>query len=113
MNRAKALALLPVITAYANGLPIQHKTIISNTWIDVVKGGDFDEVSFSDSADRYRLPPPPPKRLYRIEELEGNRVWWSSDDEQIAKRELDRANRLREYGKYVLRTYAEVLEDGT
>jgi hypothetical protein len=111
MDRAKALALLPVITAYANGLTIQHKSIISNTWVDVAKGGEFDEINFSDSPDRYRLKPEP-KYVYEIVNRGGD-VWWTSHNKEYAQKELDRANINGAQKPYKMRTYVEVLEDGT
>ena len=52
MNREKAKALLPVITAYANGEIIQID--MSGVWVDA-----NINLTFNDPADAYRIKPKP------------------------------------------------------
>ena len=65
MTPENAKALLPVITAYAEGRNVEYYSTVSNKWNPV------DEADFSDPPERYRIRPTP---VFRVERALGTLV---------------------------------------
>lgn len=63
MNSKKAIELLPIITAFTEGKPIQHRWNKHDKWIDT----DPSDVEF-DGAPEWRIKPTPTLRPWKPEE---------------------------------------------
>jgi hypothetical protein len=67
MNKERAAAMLPIITAFAEGKPVQFRTTAKQAWQDATALGFVYEPS------NYRIKPDPPRSLFRIEDQDGLR----------------------------------------
>lgn len=88
MNREKALALLPILIAFAEGKRIQKKLLVNDQWVYA-----GDDIEFSCAADRYRIEPEP-RRLYRVEFVSSSRWWAHRESRESAETSLKEAQLL-------------------
>lgn len=101
MNREKALALLPIITAFIEGKRIQKKLLVNDQWVDA-----GDDIEFSCAADRYRIEPEP-RVIYRVEFVHDGKPWAHRDSFVQAEQALKYAKLCNNIHEFRIVEYIE------
>jgi hypothetical protein len=102
VDREQAKALLPIITAYAEGKTIQFLSIASNNW-ETSAG-----YSFAESVDRYRIKPEP-KEWWIAIDCDGEEYTYPS----LKDAEEDKANGSQTYAPFTIYHVREVEDHGS
>lgn len=104
MNREQAKALLPIITAFAEGKTVQirHNSIDSSAW------QARECFSFEGAPSTYRIKPEPEK-LYLIVNKNGERVRVSGSLSE-AEAQIDYYNKYYDYCPHTIKEFVEVIK---
>ena len=83
MNRKQAKAMLPLITAFANGEEVQCKTFVGkDEWYTA------EHFSFDGLPSYYRIKPKQPRTRFAVERVVDNRLWIITNDRAAAERHM-------------------------
>lgn len=105
MNLAKLQALLPVMTAWAAGQPIQIRFALDKPWEDIAPEED---IQWSLPVDHYRVKATP-RKIYEIRNRNDG-VWLRYVDEAAALNDLHKMQTTGHYPPYTLVSYTEDLQ---